>query len=192
MGRFRIDENECCVQAAAAGLCQVSQPAPHTRPAEEAARRRLSCGRNHSFLCLLLLYRLSNVGSFDFLFFTPGPPSQGGGGEGVRWGLSVLTCRRWSWQIGKYSIKMLTSVGFTLQRAVLWIRIRSFLPDQKFSSPVPVPDPILAMVSSVLVGGGSIDLRIHTPKKLWSLNDNFYWPMMNSEIMCWIKMYNSC
>jgi hypothetical protein len=69
---------------------------------------------------------------------------------------------------------MLTSVGFTLQRAVFWIRIRSFLPDQEFSSPVPVPDPILALVSSVLVGGGSIDLRIHTPKKLLSLNDNFY------------------
>jgi hypothetical protein len=144
------------VQAAAAGLCQVSQPAPHTRPAEEAARRRLSCGRNHSSLCLLLLYRLSNVGSFDFLFFTPGPPSRGGGGEGGKVGSVcsdlqevIVTNRKI-----QYSIKMLTSVGFTLQRAVLWIRIRSFLPDQKFTSPVPVPDPILALVSSVLVGGG--------------------------------------
>ncbi len=41
-------------------------------------------------------------------------------------------------------------------------------------------------------GDGSIDLCVHTPKNLLSLNDNFYWPMMKIEIVCLIEMYNFC
>jgi hypothetical protein len=41
-------------------------------------------------------------------------------------------------------------------------------------------------------GDGSIDLRVHTPKNLLSLNDNFYWPMMKIEIVCLIEMYIFC
>ncbi len=39
---------------------------------------------------------------------------------------------------------------------------------------------------------GSKDLRVHTPKKLLNLNDNFYWPMMKNENVHLIEGYNSC